>query len=482
MPRELTSIEALFAQGQAAEALAELEEFLRHEPDNIRALNDLGTICLSLGRRPEAEEAFRRALKLEPEHWDASLNLALCLAAGEKWVEMGELVKKLLSVNQTEARLWALLARAEKAQGRLQAALDYLEKALGLESDRPEFQEAQARLKAQLAQPGSGHSPRLSLLMCCESGWEGPALTLCGELEKYALVKPVVANNFGPLHWAIRSASHIWLERGGQMSFEVSQHPQILDGKKVIVRLGAQEILGRQAGRIDYGLISDLVFASHFLRSVFQRKWPQVLNGRRSHVIHQAVDLERFAFIGGQGRRKIAVVGRLDYTNDPLHMLQAFKFLQQRHPELELHAAGLPDDERYYLALPDFLAKSGLEASAFFYGQVDDLAGWLADKDYILCASAVTAQGEGVLEGLHRGLRPLIYNFPGAEDLYPAEWLWSSFDELDRLLVEGPEPAACRDFVAAHYSLKRQGRNFLKVFTGEEEILETPPAQGTAQR
>jgi len=478
MSERLSAIETLYGQGQTREALARVREFLIEEPDNLRALNDLGAILQTLGDGPGAVGAFARALEIAPDNRETRGNLALALAASEKWAEAKEHLQKLLAENQNEARLWAWLAKVEQAQGQTKTAVEYLDKALTLDPDQPILQEARDKLRETLDQPApAAPAPKPSVLMCCQKSLEHFALELCDELEKKALVKRVVADNYGPLEWPIKSAQTVWLEWGSELAIEATSDPMQLKGKKVIVRMHSFEILNRLAAKINFQAVTDVVFVCHYMRRLFERLMPgRLTEHHRVHIIHNGIKLERFPFIPDKGRKKIAVVGKLDAKKDPMLMIQAFTFLRHRHPELELHVAGGPDDNRYYLSLPDFLAKNDLEQCTRFYGQVKDIPGWLADKDFILCTSPIESQGVGLLEAMHRGLRPLIYDFPGAEDLYPRQWLWRNLDELEALVLGGPEPEDCRDFVAEKYSMARQAANFLKVISGREAVVEDRPA------
>lgn len=473
----LQEIESLYGQGQTREALARVREFLIEEPDNLRALNDLGAILQTLGDGPGAVGAFARALEIAPDNRETRGNLALALAASEKWAEAKGHLQKLLAENQNEARLWAWLAKVEQAQGQTRMAVEYLEKALTLDPNQPILKEARDKLRETLAQPApAAPAPKPSVLMCCQKSLEHFALDLCDELEKQALVKRVVADNYGPLQWPIKSAKTVWLEWGADLAAEATSDPLSLKGKKVIVRMHSFEILGRQAAKINFQAVTDVVFVCHYMRRLFERLMPgRLTEHHRVHTIHNGIKLERFPFIPGKGRKKIAVVGQLDAKKDPMLMIQAFTFLRHRHPELELHVAGRPDDNRYYLSIPDFLAKNGLEQCTRFYGHLKDIPGWLADKDFILSTSPIESQGVGLLEAMHRGLRPLIYDFPGAEDLYPRSYLWRNLDELEALVRGGPEPEDCRDFVAKKYSMARQAASFLKVISGEETVIEDIP-------
>ena len=484
MDAKFKEAESLFSQGKIQEAEDILAPLMESAESQAKAANYLGIIRQSQGRAEEAGTLFSRALDLSPEDQEMRGNLAFNLVGRGQWAEAREQLQKLLAVNQNEAKLWTLLAKAEQGLGNLGAAVEFLDKSLLINPDQPDLKQARDRLArndkmAVLAGPRAGESETWpSVLMCCQKSLETFAVALCNALEKKAIVKRVVADNLAAFQWPLKSASTVWLEWGADLSVAITRQAELLAGKKkVIVRLHSFEILGGQAGQVNYDVVTDVVFVSNYMRRLFERMYPGRLSRVRVHVIHNGIDLKGFPFIPGKKRDKIAFVGRLDFKKDPMVMMQAFHFLRQRHPDLELHVAGAPDNNRYYLSMPDFLAKNGLGPDAArFYGHVKDVPAWLADKDFILCTSPFESQGVGLLEAMHRGLRPLIYSFPGAEELYPAASLWRNFDELDELLVGGRPPEEYCQFVADKYSMERQADNFLKVIAGEEKVVEAPPA------
>lgn len=478
----LQQVEKLFAQGRIEEAKDRLTEALAADPFSPRAWSDLGTIQQTLGDGPAAVAAFKRALELAPEDGTAKSGLAICLAGLKRWAEAREVLRELAAREPGHPKIWAMLGRAEQELGHEAEAARAFDRSLALNPAQPGLEAARGRLGlGRAAANGGGGGPkppdpsRPSVLMCCQDGLTHFAFQLCDELEKYAHVTRVTGSAFEAFQPAIARAPTVWLEWGAALAIQASRTPGLLDGRRAIIRLHSFEILSRLAGRIDYSKINDLIFVSHFMKELFSGYCPQAAAQCRLHVIHNGIALERFPFRPGRGRRKIALVGRLEYKKDPMVMMQAFAFLHRRHPELELHVAGEMDQDRYCLALPDMTAKNGLGQVVRFYGPVADIPGWLADKDLILCTSPFESQGVGILEAVHSGLRPLIYNFPGAGQLYPASWLWNNFDELEALVFAGPEPAECRDFVAGVYSMARQARSFLKLLTGSEPVLEPRP-------
>lgn len=476
----LKKIETLFSQGQKEESLELLKVFVVEEPDNLRALNDLGTILQSLGDVTGAEEVFRRAFSLSPNHQPTGVNLALCLGAVQKWGEARELVQKLLAVNQNEARLWALLARIEKGQGNITAAMDCLDRSLTLNPGQPDLSQVRASLAGKI-EAGSA-KPLPPVVLGYYKYLAEPPLELCAELEKKLVVTKVAAEHLGHLTWPLHSAEVIWLEGGMDLSAEVSLKPELLARKKVILRLFGLEIVDNIVANINYQTITDLIFTSHYLRDIFTSRFPQVSRRLRLHVIHPGLAPKAGSSASPhqkkqqRGGNKIAWIGRLDAPHEPLLMLQAFAFLHARHPELELHVVGLPDKSRHCLARPDFLKKNvEVQKATTFYGQVENLGSWLEDKDFILYTCPYENLGQGLLRALDMGLQPLVYDFPGAGSLLPSCGLWSNFDQLESRFNQQWDPAEGSGLVSEKYGLERQALNMLKAITGEEVVVEESP-------
>lgn len=71
--------EERYQRGDLFGARSSFEEVLAHDPDNPEALNDMGVVCLSLGRVVDAIVYFHRALKACPDHPEANENIKDCL-------------------------------------------------------------------------------------------------------------------------------------------------------------------------------------------------------------------------------------------------------------------------------------------------------------------------------------------------------------------------------------------------------------------
>ena len=81
-------------EGKFALAAHAYREILTHDPRSTLAWTNLGNAEMRLGRRPAAEEAFRKALELEPDSADALNNLAWLLYEEKRIDEAEPLARK----------------------------------------------------------------------------------------------------------------------------------------------------------------------------------------------------------------------------------------------------------------------------------------------------------------------------------------------------------------------------------------------------
>src|SRR5688572_12166977 len=63
-------------RGEHAKAVREYEAAIRSDPDDVAALTLLGHSLFELGKLPQAERRYRRALKLDAGFGDAHFGLA----------------------------------------------------------------------------------------------------------------------------------------------------------------------------------------------------------------------------------------------------------------------------------------------------------------------------------------------------------------------------------------------------------------------
>ena len=81
-----------------------------------------------------------------------------------------------------------------------------------------------------------------------------------------------------------------------------------------------------------------------------------------------------------------------------------------------------------------------------------NLSEWLSHRSFILSTSVREGCPVGVLEGMERGLKPLVRNWVGAEDIFKEEWIYNSINDLETLLYSNVNPKEYHKFVADNHS------------------------------
>jgi tetratricopeptide (TPR) repeat protein len=108
------------------QALQELQEALRLDPDHIEALFYLGLVYATMNRRPEAMAAWERALQLRPADIDVAFQLGALYFADEQYDRAEPLLQQVYRVEPSRPNLGYYLGFIEYRQKNYRRALDYL--------------------------------------------------------------------------------------------------------------------------------------------------------------------------------------------------------------------------------------------------------------------------------------------------------------------------------------------------------------------
>ena len=122
---------ALETGGKYADAAAAYENILANHPAHIIAWTNLGNVEVQLGDRKKAEDAFRKALSIDPTSADALNNLAWLLYQEDRLGEAEDLAHRAVSMPAPDA--WQrldTLAHIQLARGACTDAVETWRRAL----------------------------------------------------------------------------------------------------------------------------------------------------------------------------------------------------------------------------------------------------------------------------------------------------------------------------------------------------------------
>ena len=114
-----------FETGRYEEAARHFERILDRDPDNVMALKSAAYSRIKNGDLQKAETLYNRVLTLVPDSADDGFNYALVLYSMNKYQNCEEVLNKYPYALEENPSALLLLARAEKAQNKVEAADSY---------------------------------------------------------------------------------------------------------------------------------------------------------------------------------------------------------------------------------------------------------------------------------------------------------------------------------------------------------------------
>ncbi|UCD76404.1 MAG: glycosyltransferase family 4 protein [Phycisphaerales bacterium] len=259
---------------------------------------------------------------------------------------------------------------------------------------------------------------------------------------------------------AIAWAELVWLEWAGELSIALTQDVPALAERRVLCRLHSYEAFNGSVGRMNWSVVDDLIFVAGHIREVVVAQAPEIQRVvRRLHVLPNAVDPDRFTFRQREPGFDLAFIGSVNYKKGPMLLLHALRELVQVDRRYRLSIAGEVQDLRFALYFNQMTQAMGLQENLSLDGWIDDVDGWLQDKQYVVCTSLLEGHPVGLMEAMAAGLKPVIHRYVGASGIFPEELLWNSIPQFVRMVTTGPiQSAAYRELICRRYSLGGQMR------------------------
>jgi glycosyltransferase involved in cell wall biosynthesis len=280
------------------------------------------------------------------------------------------------------------------------------------------------------------------------------------------------------MHELMKWSDVSWFEWATDVAVEASKLPKVC---KTIVRLHRFEAYCDWPAKMQWENVDTLITVGNtFVKDALIRQVPALEARTRVVTIPNGVNLQKFRFVERPRGKNLACIGYLNARKNPMFLLQCMQKLHFIDPQYKLYLAGIFQDATLEQYIRYMVKALDLADAVFFDGWQDDVNGWLEDKHYIVSASIGESQGMGLLEGMACGLKPVIHNFPGADQIFPSEHLFNISEEFCRQVCsEHYEPGAYRRFVEERYSLQKQLSAINKLFLRFEAEIDAGKSSAT---
>lgn len=439
--RQAVSLEQ---QGRAEEALERIERFLKDRPSSGPAWHLAARLSIKLGQMQRAMHAFRHCFPLSNRPKEALLDLAEAyLKMGQAW-RASSLLPSLKAEGLWNRQFVLRIARCLEEQQDLAGAMETLQMGRRLSEDPEVFQQPIEELR----------SKRAKVAFFCGADGDTFLKDIIHFLKERYPVRVFEGIRSQEIEKMMNWSDISWFEWATHLAHIGSQFPKVC---RSIVRLHRYEAYLSWPKEILWNQIDLLITVGNsYVIKALEHWQPDI--GRQVSIakIPNGVDLESIPFRNRPRGKRLAFVANLRIVKNPMLLLQCMHHLHQIDPEYQLYIAGGKGDlliEHYFQYQIKALE---LEKVIHFDGWQSDIQSWLADKHYLVVTSVIESQGMGALEAMAGGLKPVIHNFPGAEEIYGTNFLFNTTEDFcERILSGEYNPRLYREFVEQRYPLSR---------------------------
>jgi len=453
--------------GKYQEALACMKTHLCTTGDNAQVLNDTGAILYCLGRSDEAIEHLVKARSLQEDSAEIVWNLVEAYLAVGKATEAMQLFDNMEQMGILNVDVLNRTANIFLEQNNKANAIEMLLRSL-------QIVPKQEILKPMIEVIRSKR-PKVAFF-CGLRGDTKFLRDIYAFTEHRFPVKLFEAEDVDQMYELMKWSDISWFEWCTNIAVEASKLPKVC---KNIVRLHRFEAYGDWPGRVQWENIDALITVGNsFVKEPLLKQVPDIRNQTQLIVIPNGVNLEKFKFVDRRQGKNIACIGYLNMRKNPMFLLQCMQKLHYIDPEYKLFFAGVFQDAMLEQYVKHITQALELTDVVFFDGWQENINSWLEDKHYIVSSSIGESQGMGLIEGMACGLKPVIHNFPGADQIFPSEFLFNISEEFCRQICsESYEPQRYRKFIEENYSLQKQLSEINSVFTQFETEIDSQQAE-----
>jgi len=448
--------------GRYQEALACIQKHLATAPDDVQALNDSGAILHCLGRLAEAVDCLVKARDLQADSAEIVWNLVEAYLAAGRADEAAQLFDDMermgiLSADVLNRTANAFLNRDNKAD-----ALEMLFRSLQLSPN-------QDVLKPMI-QVIRGSRPKIAFFC------GGDGTTFLDEIAEFTKrrfeVRLFQGQTEQELHELMEWSDISWFEWCTNLAAAASKMPKVC---KNVIRLHRYEAYERWPEEVNWANIDVLITVGNsFVKDTIVNRVPYIESQTLIVTIPNGIDLEKFILTDRRRGKNIAFLGNLRMIKNPAFVLQCMQKLHYIDREYRLFFGGVFQEPVLEQYLRHMISALDLSDVVFFDGWQEDVNLWLQDKHYILSTSIIESQGMGLMQGMACGLKPVIHNFPGADQIFPSQYLFNISEEFcQQVLSDTYEPRRYRTFVEQNYSLKDQLYKISAVFNQLEAEIDS---------
>lgn len=242
----------------------------------------------------------------------------------------------------------------------------------------------------------------------------------------------------------------------------IASYSPIALTKPIITRIHRYEVYTNSLSGVNWDVVDNVIFIADHIRTKFRRKLN--VSNDKLKLIHNGFEIEKYTFRNRSKGYNIAYLGTISYRKNIQLIMLIINKLKEINPNYKLYLTGKFESEEYRDYIYHIIRELNIENNVIFENYAPNINKWLDDKDYIMCSSTSEGHIATIQEAMLKGIKPIIYNYQGAEEIYPKHYLWNNLEEAVKLITEKRyESTEYRELIADGFDIAIQSEKIIKL-------------------
>ena len=251
---------------------------------------------------------------------------------------------------------------------------------------------------------------------------------------------------------------------------------QDFGGRRVVMRVHRIEAYGTaHAASAPWQKIDDVIVVSADMAARLKSMVPRLEQTTRLHVVHNGVDIGRFAPASPADPFRIGWCGWFSLHKNPNMALEILHLLRQEDPRWHLHFCSKGGEPVALDSFEHLKSRLSLQNAVIVDGNIpaQDMPAWHVRNAVLLSTSVYESFGYAIAEAASCGCDVVMLDQPGAEEFWPSEMRFGTTAEA-AALIRAARPGHWRDEVVRRFSLERQVRALRCLLAPPEAAAQLP--------
>lgn len=222
-------------------------------------------------------------------------------------------------------------------------------------------------------------------------------------------------------------------------------------GAKNIMFMRRYELFEGGLQKVNWNGVKDLICVNSWIKDIVDGSFQRRSISTKVHLIYNGTDPNRWRF---RVRKPSNKIGMACHVHPKKNLPLAMQILAKLPEDYQLHIAGEVQDP----CTAEYLNHLGRvwKRKIYLYGHIPihELSLWWEQFGTCLSTSISEGNPNNVIEAMAKGIKPVIHNWPGADDQFPASLRFTTVDEaVSQILSSEYDSTSYRGLVEQKFSL-----------------------------